>query len=141
MPFQTFIKFRSWLLLGALFPTLWTSRLSLAQPADQDFDVLIRGGFVYDGSGNPPRRADVGIKGDRIAAVGDLGRANAKNVVDAHDLAVAPGFINMLSWSTDSLLVDGRGQSEIRQGVTTQIMGEGNSWGPVNAAIKKRMKA
>src|SRR4029077_16448694 len=64
-----------------------------------------------------------------------------KTVVDATDLAVAPGFINMLSWSTDSLLVDGRGLTEIRQGVTTQIMGEGNSWGPVNAAIKKRMKS
>jgi N-acyl-D-aspartate/D-glutamate deacylase len=141
MPFQTFIKSRSWLLLGALGSILWTSRPSLAQPSDQDFDVLIRGGLVYDGSGNPPRRADVGIRGDRIAAVGDLAKANAKVVVDAHNLAVAPGFINMLSWSTDSLLVDGRGQSEIRQGVTTQIMGEGNSWGPVNAAIKKRMKA
>jgi len=73
--------------------------------------------------------------------VGDLAKATAKIVVDANNLAVAPGFINMLSWSTDSLLVDGRGQSEIRQGVTTQIMGEGNSWGPVNPAIKKRMKA
>jgi putative CocE/NonD family hydrolase len=103
------------------------------------FDVLIRGGTVYDGTGQPGRRADVGIKGDRIAAVGDLAGATAKEVVDANDLAVAPGFINMLSWSTDSLLADGRGQSEIRQGVTTQIMGEGNSWGPVNPAIKKRM--
>jgi putative CocE/NonD family hydrolase len=104
------------------------------------FDVLIRGGMVYDGTGDAPRRADVGIKGDRIAAVGDLSAAAAKDVVDAKGLAVAPGFINMLSWSTDSLLADGRGQSEIRQGVTTQIMGEGNSWGPVNPAIKKRMK-
>jgi putative CocE/NonD family hydrolase len=106
----------------------------------KQFDVLIRGGTVYDGSGDPPRRADVGITGDRIAAVGDLAEATAKNVVDAKGLAVAPGFINMLSWSTDSLLADGRGQSEVRQGVTTQIMGEGNSWGPVNPAIKKRMK-
>ena len=105
------------------------------------YDVLIRGGMVYDGSGKPPRRADVAIRKDRIAAVGDLARATAKSVVDAKDLAVAPGFINMLSWSTDSLLADGRGQSEVRQGVTTQIMGEGWSWGPVNAAIKKRMKA
>jgi putative CocE/NonD family hydrolase len=104
------------------------------------FDVLIRGGVVYDGSGGPPRRADVGIVGDRIAAVGSLTDATAKHVLDAKGLAVAPGFINMLSWSTDSLLADGRGQSEIRQGVTTQIMGEGNSWGPVNPAIKRRMK-
>ncbi|MFL5244298.1 MAG: hypothetical protein ACJ8FY_19535 [Gemmataceae bacterium] len=116
--------------------------LAAEPPAvDMSYDVLIRGGMVYDGSGNAPRRADVGIKGDRIAAVGDLANATAKNVVDAKDLAVAPGFINMLSWSCDSLLADGRGQSEIRQGVTTQIMGEGNSWGPVDDAIKKRMKA
>jgi putative CocE/NonD family hydrolase len=108
--------------------------------SDKMFDVLIRGGTVYDGSGKPPRRADVGVRADRIVAVEDLAGATAKDVVDANGLAVAPGFINMLSWSTDSLLADGRGQSEIRQGVTTQIMGEGNSWGPVNPAIKKRMK-
>src|SRR3984885_14404466 len=102
-----------------------------AKPADS-FDVLIRGGMVYDGSGKAPRRADLGIRGDKIAVVDDLAGATAKTVVDARGLAVAPGFINMLSWSTESLLVDGRGQSEIRQGVTTQIMGEGNSWGPVN---------
>src|SRR5207244_4280735 len=105
------------------------------------FDVLIRGGTVYDGSGDPPRRADIGIRGDAIAAIGDLSRDSAKLVVSADRLAVAPGFINMLSWSNESLLVDGRGQSEIRQGVTTQIMGEGWSWGPVSPAIKKRMKA
>src|SRR5689334_16948131 len=96
--------------------------------AAEPFDVLIRGGTLYDGSGKPPRRADVGLRGDRIAAVGDLGDATAKTVIDADGLAVAPGFINMLSWSTDSLLVDGRGQSEVREGVTTQIMGEGWSW-------------
>src|SRR5207247_1626827 len=69
-----------------------------------------------------------------------LAQATAKIMVDAKDLAVAPGFINMLSWSNDSLLADGRSQGEIREGVTTQIMGEGNSWGPVNDAIKQRMK-
>ncbi len=109
--------------------------------AKAPFDVLLRGGDVYDGSGKKPRRVDVGILGDRIAAVGDLSGATAKFVVEVKGLAVAPGFINMLSWSTDSLLADGRSQSEIRQGVTTQIMGEGWSWGPVNPAIKKRMKA
>jgi N-acyl-D-amino-acid deacylase len=112
-----------------------------ASPAADTYDVLIRGGTVYDGSGDAPRRADLAIRGERIAAVGDLAGATAKVVVDADGLAVAPGFINMLSWSVDSLLADGRGQSEIRQGVTTQIMGEGWSWGPVNDAIKKRMKA
>jgi N-acyl-D-amino-acid deacylase len=122
---------------------LLLAALSLAVPchAAETFDVLIRGGTVYDGTGKPPRRADVALRGDRIAAVGDLDKAMARVVVEAKGLAVAPGFINMLSWSTDSLLADGRGQSEIRQGVTTEIMGEGWSWGPVNAAIKKRMKA
>ncbi|WP_202974088.1 N-acyl-D-amino-acid deacylase family protein [Fimbriiglobus ruber] len=110
------------------------------EPADS-FDILIRGGTIYDGSGKAPKRADLAIRDGKIAAVGDLKNSTAKTVVDAEGLAVAPGFINMLSWSTEALLVDGRGQSEIRQGVTTQIMGEGWSMGPVNAAIKKRMTA
>ena len=97
------------------------------------YDVIVRGGTVYDGTGAPGRRADVGIRGDRIAAVGDLATARAATTVDATGLAVAPGFINMLSWSTESLLVDGRSQGEIRQGVTTQIFGEGSSMGPLNA--------
>src|SRR5262245_28079622 len=105
------------------------------------FDILVRHGTVYDGSGQPPRQVDVAIRGDAIAAVGDLQGATAKLIVDAQGLAVAPGFINMLSWSNESLLVDGRGQSEIRQGVTTQILGEGWSMGPLTSAIKKRMKA
>src|SRR5688500_15388925 len=71
------------------------------------FDVVIKGGTVYDGSGGAPVRADVGIRGDQIAAVGDLSPAGAAHVIDASALAVAPGFINMLSWSTESLLVDG----------------------------------
>ena len=107
-------------------------------PAAVEFDVLIRGGTLYDGSGGPGRQADVAIRGDRIAGVGDFGKATAKNVVDAKGLAVAPGFINMLSWSTDSLIQDGRSQSEIRQGVTTEIMGEGESMGPLNEQMKKR---
>jgi N-acyl-D-amino-acid deacylase len=124
----------------ALATSLFTpgpSRSDAAEP----FDVLIRGGTLYDGSGQAPRRADVGLRGERIAALGDLRGATAKVVIDAGGMAVAPGFINMLSWSVDSLLADGRGQSEIRQGVTTEVMGEGWSWGPVNPAIKKRMKA
>jgi N-acyl-D-amino-acid deacylase len=105
------------------------------------YDVIIRGGTVYDGSGKPGVRTDIGIRGDKIAAVGDLAKAKTKTTFDASGLAVTPGFINMLSWSNESLLADGRGQSEVRQGVTTQIMGEGWSMGPLNAAIKKRMKA
>jgi len=113
----------------------------LATPApDGGYDVLVRGGTVYDGTGSPGRRADVGIRGDTIAAVGDLSAASARTVVDARGLAVAPGFINMLSWSTESLIVDGRSQGEIRQGVTTEIFGEGNSMGPLTDEMKRRMK-
>lgn len=104
------------------------------------FDVIIRGGTVYDGTGGPPRRADVALAGDRIVAIGDLSRQKAKTAIDARGLAVAPGFINLLSWSTESLLVDGRSQGEIRQGVTTEIFGEGWSMGPLNEAMKKQMK-
>src|SRR5579871_2075120 len=111
-----------------------------APAAAEPFDVLIRGGTLYDGTGSPPVKADLALRGDKIIAVGQLPGAAAKTIIDAENLAVAPGFINMLSWSTDSLLADGRGQSEVRQGVTTQIMGEGWSWGPVNEAIKERMK-
>ncbi len=109
---------------------------SAQQPAS--FDVVIRGGTVYDGTGAGGRRADVAIRGDRIAAVGDLTGAAAATMVDASGLAVAPGFINMLSWATESLLVDGRSQSDIRPGVTTEIFGEGSSMGPLTDEMKKR---
>ncbi len=105
------------------------------------FDVIIRGGTVYDGTGRAPVRADVGIKGDLIVAVGNLKQATAPTIVDARGLAIAPGFINMLSWSTESLIVDGRSQGEVRQGVTTQIMGEGWSMGPLNERLKQQMIA
>jgi N-acyl-D-amino-acid deacylase len=113
------------------------ARPTAQQP--ESFDTIIRGGIVFDGSGSPGVRADVGIRGDRIAAVRDLSAAKAGTVVDATGLTVAPGFINMLSWSTESLLIDGRSQGEIREGVTTQIFGEGSSMGPLNQAMKKRM--
>jgi N-acyl-D-amino-acid deacylase len=105
----------------------------------QVFDVLIKGGTVYDGSGAEGRVADVAIRGDRIVGVGNFENSQAKRLLDAHGLAVAPGFINMLSWSTESLIVDGRSQSEIRQGVTTEIMGEGESMGPVNDRVRDYM--
>jgi N-acyl-D-aspartate/D-glutamate deacylase len=105
----------------------------------QVFDVLIKGGTVYDGSGAEGHVADVAIRGDRIAGVGNFENSQAKRVLDAYGLAVAPGFINMLSWSTESLIVDGRSQSEIRQGVTTEIMGEGESMGPVNDRVRDYM--
>jgi N-acyl-D-amino-acid deacylase len=103
------------------------------------FDLIIQGGTVYDGSGGEGRRADVAIQGDRIARVGDLKNAKATKFIDATGLAVAPGFINMLSWSNESLIQDGRSQSEIRQGVTTEIMGEGESMGPVNERVREHM--
>jgi N-acyl-D-amino-acid deacylase len=108
--------------------------------AESAFDIVIRGGTLYDGTGGRPREADIGIRGDRIAAIGKLGDAPATRVIDARGLAVAPGFINMLSWSTESLIADGRSQSEVRQGVTLEVMGEGSSMGPLNADMKRRLK-
>jgi len=124
----------------ALLLTLLLPLTAVGQAAQRgDFDVLIKGGTVYDGTGRAPRRADIAIKGDHIVAIGNLRTARARSVVDAHGLAVAPGFINMLSWSTESLIADGRSQGEIRQGVTTQIMGEGWSMGPLNERLKKQV--
>ncbi len=97
-----------------------------------DYDVIIRGGGVYDGSGDPAFVADVAIDGDSIAAVGDLRAARGRTEVDASGLAVSPGFVNMLSWATESLIEDGRSQSDIRQGVTLEVFGEGWSMGPLN---------
>jgi len=115
-----------------------TSTIAVAARA-QDFDIIIKGGAVYDGTGGEAQHVDLAIKGDRIAGLGDFKDASAKTIVNASGLAVAPGFINMLSWSTESLIQDGRSQSEIRQGVTTEIMGEGFSMGPLNDEMKKRM--
>ncbi len=119
---------------------LLVSILFAANTVADDFDVLIRGGDVYDGTGAKVRVADVGIRGDKVAAVGDLAKATASRVVDARGLAVAPGFINMLSWATDSLIADGRSPGDIRQGVTTEIFGEGWSYGPWNDEMKRLAK-
>jgi N-acyl-D-amino-acid deacylase len=105
-------------------------------PADPDYDVLITNGQVFDGSGAPGVRAAVAIRGDRIAAIGSLADARARVTIDAGGLAVAPGFINMLSWADEPLLVDGRSQSDIRQGVTLEVFGEGWSMGPLNERMK-----
>jgi N-acyl-D-amino-acid deacylase len=112
--------------------------LAVAASDPSAFDVIIKGGTIYDGSGAEAKRADIAISGDRIAGVGNFPATSAKTVVDVTGLAVAPGFINMLSWSNESLLQDGRSQSEIRQGVTTEIMGEGESMGPWNDRMKQR---
>ena len=94
-------------------------------PAPERYDLIVRDGTIYDGSGNAPFVGDVAIRGDRIVRVaGDIA-GTASTEIDARGLAVAPGFINMLSWSTESLIQDGRGESDIRQGVTLEVMGEG----------------
>ena len=103
------------------------------------YDVLIRNGAIYDGSGRAPFIGDVAIKGDTIEALGRLRNARARLEVDATGLAVAPGFINILSWATESLIEDGHSQGNIRQGVTLEVFGEGWSMGPVNEAIKREM--
>ena len=104
-------------------------------------DVIIRNGMIYDGKGGAPYRGDLAIDGDAIAAIGDLSMARGRKEIDAKGMAVAPGFVNMLSWATESLLHDGRSQSDIRQGVTLEIMGEGESMGPLNDAMKKDLIA
>lgn len=111
--------------------------VSIAQSKSAEFDVIIKNGVIYDGTGGKSFKGDVGIKGDKIAAIGNLSQKQAKSVIDAKGLAVAPGFINMLSWSTESLIVDGRSMSELKQGVTTQIFGEGESMGPLNERLKR----
>jgi N-acyl-D-amino-acid deacylase len=100
------------------------------------YDAIIRGGTVYDGTGAPGVAADVAIDGDRIAAVGDLGAAKAALEIDAGGKAVAPGFINVLSWATETLIEDGRGESDLVQGVTLEVFGEGWSMGPLTDAMR-----
>jgi N-acyl-D-amino-acid deacylase len=100
------------------------------------YDLVIRRGTLYDGSGQPPRVADIAVSGDKIAAIGELDGSAGRQEIDVRGLAVAPGFVNMLSWATESLLVDGRSQSDIRQGVTLEVMGEGESMGPLNERMK-----
>ncbi|MFV1986961.1 MAG: amidohydrolase family protein [Gemmatimonadota bacterium] len=110
-------------------------------PRDAAYDVLIRGGTMYDGSGDAPFVADLAISGDTIAAIGDLAGSTATLEVDATGYAVAPGFINMLSWATEDLLVDGRSLGDLRQGVTLEVFGEGESMGPINEDMRAAMLA
>ncbi len=104
------------------------------------YDTIIRNGAVYDGTGSAPVMADIAISGDTITAIGDLKAALAATIIDASGLAVAPGFINMLSWANESLIEDGRSQSDIRQGVTLEVFGEGTSDGPLNDQMKETRK-
>ena len=104
------------------------------------YDIVIRNGMVYDGNGGEPFKADIGINADTIAFIGDLKEAKGKTETDAKGMAVAPGFINMLSWANESLIQDGRSQGDIRQGVTLEVMGEGGSMGPLTPQMKKQMQ-
>jgi N-acyl-D-amino-acid deacylase len=111
---------------------------STQEPA---YDLIIRNGRVFDGSGTPGVVQSIAIRGDRIAAIGTLSGATARATLDASGLAVAPGFINMLSWADEPLLVDGRSQSDIRQGVTLEVFGEGWSMGPLNEKMRNEQVA
>ncbi len=121
---------------GVILAVLWTLAACSPPPAH---DVILRGGTVYDGSGGEPYVADIAIDNDIIAAIGNLDEAQAALEIELAGLAVAPGFINMLSWANESLVHDGRSQSDIRQGVTLEVMGEGNSMGPLNEAMKQEL--
>jgi len=124
-----------------LFPILLgLASMTLANAAPS-YDLLIKQGTLYDGSGGPPYVADVAVNGQKIVAIGDFPRARGKREIEASGLAVTPGFINMLSWANESLLVDGRSMSDIVQGVTLEVMGEGSSMGPLNARMKVERKA
>jgi N-acyl-D-amino-acid deacylase len=114
--------------------------IALACTRQVKYDVLIRNGQIIDGSGSKSFTGDVGINADTIAKIGTLKNARGKVEIDAAGLAVAPGFINMLSWANESLIADGRSQSDIRQGVTLEVLGEGESMGPLNSKMKKDMK-
>jgi N-acyl-D-amino-acid deacylase len=130
------VKFRATLLLIVIVGS--SALLSVAVAAER-VDLLVRNGVIYAGSGDAPVRGDIAVKDGRVVAKGALNQYSAKHEIDAHGLAVAPGFINTLSWATDSLIHDGRGMSDIKQGVTLEIFGEGDSPGPVNDIVRKEM--
>jgi len=123
-------RFALALAFAALFATA-------AAPVPASYSVLIRGGTIYDGSGNTPYVGDVGLKGDRIVYVGPHAPGHAARVIDAKGKAVSPGFINMLSWAVESLIADGRGMSDTYQGVTLEVFGEGDSMGPLTPHMKQ----
>ncbi|MFC1661732.1 amidohydrolase family protein, partial [Gemmatimonadota bacterium] len=106
-----------------------------------DYDVVIRGGTLYDGSGSPGVLGDLAVSGDTIVALGDLGSARGAIEIDAAGKAVSPGFANLMSWATETMIEDGRAMSDILQGVTLQVMGEGNSMGPVPDSLKEWAKS
>lgn len=124
-------------LAGALL--LVAVHLACARPPQ--YDLLIRDGHIYDGSGGPPTLGSLAVTGDRVVAIGALEDASARSVIEAAGMAVAPGFINMLSWADEPLLVDGRSLSDIKQGVTLEVFGEGWSMGPLNTRMVEEQRA
>ena len=110
----------------------------LVTACSHEYDVVIRGGTIYDGSGEDAQVGDIAIVADSIVYVGPRAEGRGRKEIDASGLAVAPGFINMLSWATESLIEDGKSQSDIRQGVTLEIFGEGWSEGPLNEVMKQQ---
>jgi N-acyl-D-amino-acid deacylase len=122
-------------LLAALLLILAVSTCS----SPVEYDIVLRGGTIYDGSGNAPIIGDVAIHGDQIAAIGALSNVRGLTEIDVTGLAVAPGFVNMMCWANETLIQDGRSQSDIRQGVTMEVLGEGFSMGPLSESMKQEM--
>jgi N-acyl-D-amino-acid deacylase len=123
--------------LGAATLILTACSTAVGSSRAPSYDLVIGNGLIYDGSGAAPVSGGIAIAGDTIARVGDVSRARATHYIDAKGMAISPGFINMLSWANESLIEDGRGQSDIRQGVTLEVFGEGESMGPLNDAMKR----
>ena len=119
------------IILFSVFSTAWSA---------ERVDLLITNGMVYDGSGGPPTRTEVAVRAGRVLALGKSGDYVSDKTIDARGQAVSPGFINMLSWAPETLLEDGRGMSDVRQGVTLEVFGEGDSFGPLTAEMKTELR-
>ena len=122
---------------ATLFLGVWISTACQPLPT---YDLVLKNGILYDGSGSGPYEGAIGINGDSIAYVGTAQDIRGKTVIDVAGKAIAPGFINMLSWAVESLIQDGRSQSDIRQGVTLEVFGEGMSYGPLSPEMKEEMQ-
>jgi N-acyl-D-amino-acid deacylase len=133
------LRFVRLLSVPALAAIIFFTNACRDTPAGAQYDLIIRDALIYDGSGRPPLRGDLAVNADTIAAIGDLSADRGKQEINAGGLALSPGFINMLSWATESLLVDGRAMSDIMQGVTLEVMGEGWSMGPINEDMRYEM--
>ncbi len=128
------INMRTYIVLTALLLSIYS-----CGPADKKYDLLLTNCIIYDGVSPNVRQGMIGIKGDKIVEIGELQSTDAATTLDMAGMAVAPGFINMLSWANEALIEDGRSQSDIRQGVTLEVMGEGRSMGPLSEDMKQEM--